>query len=298
MRSFLLVIAFLYSSFFSAQMLKNEDGRVLSEEPFFNEKFIKSVKLKSLVGSVSTKRELGSIKTSSKRNNFLFDKNGYLKAHYKTKISHNKRDTNFIFYEYNSNGNMMVKRYSDSYGFYSYSYKYNEDGLRSNQVYAREKNASKGKINFSVLERHVVFEESYKYLKKDTIIIKTVLNSNGRPYQEQISFYNSLGYLIKVNTKLLINNKRKTEIYQYNEKGYLKSINYFKESSTSPYKGIRYDYDALGNVTFIDEYKDSKRIIHKELLYEPSTLILKTILSQDLITNLITITKFKPKFYN
>ena len=48
MRSFLLLIAFIYSSFLSAQMLKNEDGRVLSEEPFFNEKFIKSVKLKSL----------------------------------------------------------------------------------------------------------------------------------------------------------------------------------------------------------------------------------------------------------
>jgi len=48
----------------------------------------------------------------------------------------------------------------------------------------------------------------------------------------------------------------------------------------------------------MDEYKNNERIIHKELLYEPSTLILKTILSQDLVSNLITITKFKAKFYN
>ena len=48
----------------------------------------------------------------------------------------------------------------------------------------------------------------------------------------------------------------------------------------------------------MDEYKNDERIIHKELLYEPSTLILKTILSQDLVSNLITITKFKANFYN
>ena len=48
----------------------------------------------------------------------------------------------------------------------------------------------------------------------------------------------------------------------------------------------------------MDEYKDNERVVHKELLYNPSTLILKTILSQDLVSNLITITKFKPEFYN
>ena len=52
------------------------------------------------------------------------------------------------------------------------------------------------------------------------------------------------------------------------------------------------------NSNLIDEYKDEIRVNHIELLYNPSTFILKTILSQDLVTNLITITKFKPKFYN
>ena len=77
-----------------------------------------------------------------------------------------------------------------------------------------------------------------------------------------------------------------------------KGINYFKEAIEFPVKEIKYDYDEWGNVTFMDEYKNNERIIHKELLYEPSTLILKTILSQDLVSNLITITKFKAKFYN
>jgi hypothetical protein len=282
-------------AFFSAQMIENDKPNILSEEPFFNSKFTKSVALKSLIGTVSTKKELGTIKNSGKKSSYRFNKMGQLNCYYTTNY---KRDTNFIFYQYGENNNLIVKRYSDSYGFYSYTYSYNDEGLKKNQVYAREKNASKSKINFSLLEQYVIFEESYKYSVSDTLILKTVLNSNGRPYQEQTSQYNSLGYLFEIKTRLLMNNKIKREVYQYNEKGFLKSVDFFKENNEFPYKGIKYNYDEWGNVTFIDEYKDQKRVIHKELLYNPSTFILKTILSQDLVTNLITITKFKPKFYN
>ena len=279
-------------------MLKNENGDILSETPFFNEKFIRSVGLKALNGTVSTKKELGSIKTSGKKNNYLFDKNGFLKCHYKTISKNQKRDTNFLFYEYNNEGDLLVKRFSDSYGFYSYSYKYNEEGLKENQVYSREKNASKSKINFSLLEQYIIFEESYNYTKKDTSVIKMVLNSNGRPYQKEIFYYNQLGYLTMVKTKLLINNRSSREEYSYNDKGLLKKIDFFKDGSQKPFKGIKYDYDKFANVTFIDEYKNQERVIHKELLYNHSTFVLKTILSQDLVTNLITITKFKAEFYN
>ena len=143
-----------------------------------------------------------------------------------------------------------------------------------------------------------MFEESYNYSISDTIVLRTILNSNGRPYQKQEHYYNQLGYLEKVKTILLINNKVKTETYKYNEKGFLKAVHYFKENNETAYKGVKYNYGEWGNVTFIDEYKEEIRVNHKELLYNPSTFILKTILSQDLVTNLITIIKFKPKFYN
>ena len=298
MKFFVFYFSLLVSSFYSAQMLKNEIGNFLSETPFFNEKFIKSVRLKSLNGTVSTKKELGAIKSSGKKNTYLFDKNGFLKCQYKTIIKSQKRDTNFLFYEYNIEGDLLVKRFSDSYGFYSYSYNYNEEGLKANQVYAREKNASKSKINFSLLEQYIIFEESYNYTNKDTSVTKTVMNSNGRPYQKEISYYNQLGYLTMVKTRLLINNKSSREEYSYNDKGLLKKIEYFKEGSEKPFKAIKYDYDQFANVTFIDEYKNQQRVIHKELLYNHSTFVLKTILSQDLVTNLITITKFKPEFYH
>ena len=298
MKFLVFCFSLLVSSIFSSQMLKNENGDILSETPFFNENFIKSVGLKSLNGTVSTKKELGAIKSSGKKNNYLFDKNGFLKCQYKTITKSQKRDTNFLFYEYNTEGDLLVKRFSDSYGFYSYSYKYNEDGLKENQIYAREKNAAKGKINFSLLEQYTIFEESYKYTKSDSSVTKTVLNSNGRPYQKETFFYDKLGYLTSVKTRLLINNKTNREEYSYNDKGLLKKIEYFKDGNLKAFKGVKYDYDKFANVTFIDEYKNQERVIHKELLYNHSTFVLKTILSQDLVTNLITITKFKPEFYN
>ena len=103
---------------------------------------------------------------------------------------------------------------------------------------------------------------------------------------------------LQVGVLACISNSTRYEKYTYNDRGFLKSIQYFNNESETSIKELRYDYDEWGNVTFMDEYKDNVRVIHKELLYDPSTLILKTILSQDLVSNLITIIKYKPEFYN
>jgi len=281
-----------------AQMINNESGQIFTETPFFNEKYIRSVKLKSITGIISSKKELGAIKSSGKKEAYIFNENGNLTVHYMSSKTKNKPDTTFTFYEYNLKNENTIFRVSDSYGFYSYSKKYNDLGKLINKTYSREKNASKSKINFKLEEKYVIFQEGYLYENKDSTIEVTTLNSNGKPYQRQIYYYDSFNYLFKIHTRLLISNSTKYEKYTYNDRGLLKSIQYFNNENETPIKELRYDYDEWGNVTFMDEYKDNVRVIHKELLYDPSTLILKTILSQDLVSNLITIVKYKPEFYN
>ena len=296
-RLILLFLSFMsFSS--SAQMINNGMANLFTETPFFNEKYIRSVNLKSIIGTISSKKELGAIKKSGKKEAYIFNKKGNLIIHYLSNNTKSKTDTVFTFYEYNKENKNSVMRVSDSYGFYSYTKNYDSTSRLVNQVYSREKNASKSKMNFKLEERYIIFEESYQYSFQDSVQIVTTLNSNGRPYKIEKKFYDMLGYLTKSTTKLLISNKTKYELYHYNDRGFLKSIQYFKEAIKLPIKEIKYDYDEWGNVTFMDEYKNNERIIHKELLYEPSTLILKTILSQDLVSNLITITKFKSKFHN
>ena len=281
-----------------AQMINNESGQIFTETPFFNEKYIRSVKLKSITGTISSKKELGAIKSSGKKEAYIFNEKGNLTIHYLSSKTKNKPDTTFTFYEYNLKNENTIFRVSDSYGFYSYSKKYNDLGKLINKTYSREKNASKSKMNFKLEEKYVIFQESYLYENKDSTIEVTTLNSNGRPYQRQIYYYDSFNYLFKIHTRLLISNSTRYEKYTYNDRGFLKSIQYFTNEDETPIKELRYDYDEWGNVTFMDEYKDNVRVIHKELLYDPSTLILKTILSQDLVSNLITIIKYKPEFYN
>jgi len=281
-----------------AQMINNESGQIFTETPFFNEKYIRSVKLKSITGTISSKKELGAIKSSGKKEAYIFNENGNLTVHYMSSKTKNKPDTTFTFYEYNLKNENTIFRVSDSYGFYSYSKKYNDLGKLINKTYSREKNASKSKINFKLEEKYVIFQEGYLYENKDSTIEVTTLNSNGKPYQRQIYYYDSFNYLFKIHSRLLISNSTKYEKYTYNDRGLLKSIQYFNNENETPIKELRYDYDEWGNVTFMDEYKDNVRVIHKELLYDPSTLILKTILSQDLVSNLITIVKYKPEFYN
>tara|TARA_B110000027_G_C16073713_1_gene280311 strand:+ start:185 stop:1081 length:897 start_codon:yes stop_codon:yes gene_type:complete len=296
-RFILLLFCFSINQLFS-QMINNESGQIFTEIPFFNEKYIRSVKLKSLSGKISSKKELGAIKSSDKKEAYIFNEKGNLTTHYLSSKTKSKSDTTSTFYEYNLKNENTIFRVSDSYGFYSYSKKYNDQGKLINKTYSREKNASKSKMNFKLEEKYIIFEESYLYEDKDSTIEVTTLNSNGRPYQRQIYHYNSFNYLSKIHTRLLISNNTKYEKYHYNDRGFLKSIQYFNKENEVPVKEFRYDYDEWGNVTFMDEYKENIRVIHKELLYDPSTLILKTILSQDLVSNLITIIKYKPEFYN
>ncbi|MDA8556810.1 hypothetical protein N9K77_01530 [bacterium] len=58
--------------------------------------------------------------------------------------------------------------------------KYNDLGKLINKTYSREKNASKSKMNFKLEEKYVIFQESYLYENKDSIIEVTTLNSNGK----------------------------------------------------------------------------------------------------------------------
>ena len=75
-------------------MMENEKGTILSDDPFFNEKFIKSVKLKSITGTISSKKELGTISNTGRKQAFLFNKNGSLKGF----IRQEKTGTQVLFF--------------------------------------------------------------------------------------------------------------------------------------------------------------------------------------------------------
>ena len=269
----LLFFIFLLSQNILAQLINNQDCNAFTDEPFFNIAFITINTIKTIIGLISTKTELNSIKKSKLVMCFEFNKNGELEGLYRSVNKSNKIDTSFIDYAYSKSGKLITKRSNDSYGFYSYNYTLDSLGRIIKKTYCREKNIGKNRNDFLLGNKYVNFNESYSYKQTNSGYIKSVLNNNGRPYKRYEFVYDSLGYLRKEVKKLLINNKKSLVKYEYNEKGLLKSEEIFNNINDSePNEKTIYKYDDLGNMTYIDKYKNKKHIIHKEMLYDKSKI--------------------------
>jgi len=294
----LLILLVIFSNKLLSQIISNQECNAFTDEPFFNKDFIKVNKIKKLTASVSTKKELSAINKTNLVICYEFSKKGGLEGYYHSQNKANKIDTSFIDYQYSDSGVLIAKRSNDSYGFYSYNYSIDSLNRIVKKTYCREKNIGKNRNSFVLGTRYVIFSESYSYKKTENGYIKSVLNNNGRPYQRYEFVYDSLDYLKKEIKKLLINNKKSITRYEYNENGFISSKSFFlSEKNNVPSEKITYKYDEFGNMTYIDEYKDNKHITHKEILYDKSSYILKTLIVQNVETNFIKIIKFKVEFY-
>ena len=291
--SFLLTI-FPIISF--SQVIDNSKSFVFDDDPFFNTIFIKNNKVKSIHGVVSTKKELSTIKKTNLVVHFDFNEKGELVKQYSSIKRHKKTDTTFTMYTYSKSGNIITKRTNDAHGFYSYNYEYDQDGQLIKKTYCRDENASGDRYNFKLGKQYTIINESYSYSKQKNKILKNIFNNNGRVYEKHESLYDSLGYLKQISKRLMIINKRSSIVYEYNERGFLKTVSTYKNNAETPITKFKYQYDEHGNLTYVDEYKESVHVIHKELLYEPSSFLLKTLITQDITTNFIKIIKFKTFF--
>lgn len=287
----------LINNLLTGQLIDNSTCNAFSDDPFFNSKIVQVNQLKSLHGIVSTKKELSAIKNTGKVLHFEFNKQGELEQQYSTFYRQNKKDTTYVFYEYENKGKLATKRTNDINGFYSYNYSYNDDQLIIKKTYCRDENAIKSRTNFILKKQYVIINEEYNYKKEGSSLIKNILNNNKLPYQRVEYKYDNLGYLISETKKLLINNKKSVTDYTYNEHGLLDSKQIINDTRKNTFKKINYKYDALGNLIEINEYRNDKHITHKEILYNEKTYLLKAMITQDVETNFIKIIKFKATFY-
>ena len=208
--NFTCIILLFVAQLAKGQLIENSLSNAFTDDPFFNTEIVKLNKLRSLHGTISTKKELSSIKKSGKSQHFKFDKKGNLIQQYSTFFRKGKRDTTFILYNYDKKGNLISKRTNDVNGFYSYNFEFNDQNDIIKKTYCRDINKLNSRSNFILEKQFVVIKEGYSYIKKDTVVIKNVLNNNGLPYQQIQYTYNALGYLTSEIKKLIINNKKTT----------------------------------------------------------------------------------------
>ena len=283
---------------FSAQLLDNRGCAVFSGEPFFYTEFIRGNKIKSITGSVSTKADLQVIKSKGLMVKFLFDESGNLIKQFDSFYRGKKKDSSIIAYHYDEKKNITTKRMSDSYGFFSYNYSYNNNGDVVRKTYCRDESATNNKNNFKLKKQYTIVNETYSYVANDSLIQKNVLNNHGGVYQKEYYTYDENKLLIKVEKKLIVNHKKAETTFRYNDLMKVSEMTIQKDMSKGAYSRLVYEYDNLGNLEVIDEYRNEELKTHKEVIYDKSTLLMKALLVQDVNSNFITITKYSYVFFD
>lgn len=280
------------------QLIDNLNCQAFSDEPFFDELFIRENGVKVINGEIKTKGNLEVIKDPKLVSRYEFDESGKLILQYTSFKGGGNKDTTFINYTYDEFGSLTIKRTNDAYGFFSYNYEYDSLHRPILKTYCREENAGVDRYHFELGKQYTIVKESYTYLQKDSVLIKSIYNNHGRIYQTDKFYRNELDLLVKIETQYIINKKKGIIEFAYNEHGEIASKTYHKDfKKEEEFEKWEYEYDELGNLTYIEYYKNGEHITHKEVLYDKSNFTLKALLVQDVASNFITIVKYNTSFF-
>lgn len=289
---------FLLLSINTKAQLLDANKQLFDEDPFFNEKFIKINKIKSIKGSWSSKKVKDIIRKKNVDFYYEFDENGMLKQQYSTFLSQNiKKDTSVIAYTYNNENKIIIKRKTDNNGFFSLTYDYDAKGNLLKETYAREENASNTKNDFSLKKQYIIKTDSFHYeqLSKSQEKI-TYYNSYGKSYKETFYYYDELGYLSEVYTKYLIGNKKSKITYKFNETGRLSERTTHADFNTNLIKKEEFIYDEIGNLMEIKTYENDEYKTSTQFLYDKNMLMTAQ-LTKVIANEFLTIIQYEYSFY-
>lgn len=282
-----------------SQIIDNREGTAFTDDNFFSRDFIKSNKIKSIHGKVSTKRENEAMYEKDQFNYYEFDSEGRITVIMSTFTSlGNSKDTGIVNFVYNDKGQLVTKRRSDNYGFYSYNYEYDSAGRVTKETYCRDENAGKSKYHFVLGKQFIISSESYTYHQYvDRQYVRKYYNNYGALYQERYSYYDLNNYHTEDIYRLTLSGKESKTTYGYDEKGRLNKktdVSYiFGYSETSD----TYKYDALGNLEEHSSFRNAEQKVLRSMLYDQKTMLLSAQVMKDFDTGLIYVIRYSYNYF-
>lgn len=281
-----------------SQFLDNSKGNAFSEIPFFNEKFVKNNKIKSLKGTYTFKKMGDIMRETDYVFQYDFDNKGHLIQSFETNNESRKIDTTLLLYSYYKDGNLAFVRRKDNIGYYSTHYFYDSINRVIKEEYKRDIDTA-GTFFVPSFERSMLLNfETIKYEKTGVFEKSTVHNSYGLPFKEIISTHDSTGYLISKEEKLKFGNQRTITQFEYNENGWISNIKITNSNNSKLNQELRFKYDEFGNLSEKHIYKNNQFITDIQVIYNLKTGLISSILTRDVATNFISILRFEAvKFY-
>lgn len=286
----LLIFCLLLAFQGHAQMLDNREGLAFSDEPFFNEDFIRENKIKRFEGYFVYKKSGQLMQETDYKNVYEFDRSGHLISSYETKPSGKKLDTLQNLYEYNEDGLLIVHRKTDEDGFNSQHFTYDNQGRQIAFEYTRDyKDSSSNGI-----ARSLAFNrERMEYFDYGGQLKCTRYNSENLPYLDEFWTYNELGYLVERVERIKMTSTTYTYTYEYNEKGKLAAIRKKSNLQEGYIEEFIFDYDELDNLKEKHLYKNGEFTTDYQFIYNSQSKLLSSVIVRQVSTGFMTIIRFK-----
>lgn len=271
------------------QVLDNSLGQAFTDKPFFNKTFIKGNKIKSIDGRFNYKKAGEAMYPTKFHYVYQFDSEGYLVASYETKADDGTKDTTWNKYEYDSQDRLITHKRGDANGLTAIRYFYDDKNRIIKEQFWKEPIDSFGVPEKPILQN----EETMTYTNFDLQEKKTVLNSYGLPYIEEMKYYNAEGYLLERNERLMMTSATNRSLYEYNEKGMISSIKSFNGRTEVPSEEWKYKYDEFGNLLEKQYYRDGTYITETAILYNSKSNLMSAILIRDVKSSFIMAIRFQ-----
>lgn len=287
MKYLFYVVILLGNNFAFSQVLDNREGKGYTNQPFFNEDFIKTNRIKSVEGIITYKKKGDVLRESNDKHFQRFDRLGKTKYTYSTKESKGKIDTTWHKYSYKL-GVLISEKHTDDNGFTRIEYENDARERPIKETFYRDIDSNNRTV------RSIKFnEERSKYFDYGTQKLRRRFNNYNLPYLDEFKNYDSSGYLISIEERIKMTSEVISFEYTYNRKGKVASIKKRSSRKKEVLEEIVFEYDALGNLLQKHIYKNGEFVTDIQFVYNSKSKLLSSIIVRQVSTNFLTIVRYK-----
>lgn len=298
MRRVLSLLMLLLASASSAQVILIQP---LVEDPdaiHFNPTFIARNRIAAILGESMLKPDGRPMSTDPTRVLYRFDTTGL------TVYANNSfgrpgtgRDTTSTTYTFDAEGREIERMRNDLSGHFSLRTAYDSAGRPVRETYCRIENLGSDRYDFVRGAAIEISDERFTYSAlNDTMSRKTYLNNLGLPYREQTFTHDRRGYLLMLEDRYLISERRARVRFAYDERGRLQERIDQRDITRPDTVRRTWVYDQAGNAISGDTWHGERLRHHEEYLYEEGSMMLKARLRKDSDTGHIHVIRYRTEF--
>jgi hypothetical protein len=293
-RKVLTVLFTALFAFASGQTLVVSPTLEEPDMPQFNAAFIARNGIQAIKGTRMVKRDGQPMRDESEQHYFRFDAQG------RTAYSNHSqgkpgsgRDTTSQTWSYDAQGLPTQRLHSDAGGDFAYVWEHDSIGRVVRETYRRIARTVDSAARVVPGTAFEISDERFVYVTvNDSTWRKRYSNYLGLPYREQTFTYDHRGYLLRVEDRYLITERRSRITFTYNDRGQLATRVEQPDLSLPGLTRHTWLFDSVGNVVAGELWRNDRQVHREEFLYDANTMVLTARIRKDISTGNIHVIKY------